>query len=72
MGNLSVRSSRQQTRGNEGLMVHPWPTWSLQQQGILGVGEMPSSGEEFLATNLWPWGGAVWPRQSEVSMSGQT
>lgn len=43
----------------------------IQQQGILGVGEILSSGEEDLATRLWPWGGAGWLRQNEVSMCSQ-
>lgn len=32
-----------------------------------GIGEILSSGEEDAATRLWPWGGADWLRQNEVS-----
>lgn len=46
--------------------VYPRPTWSFQEQGILGVGEILSSREKVLATKPWPWGGADWPRQNGV------
>lgn len=68
-----MRSCKQQTQGqwDRAVMTHPWLTWSLWQQGILGVREILSSGEEGLAVKLWSCVGADWPRQSEASVSSQ-